>query len=81
MFKNNPEVKTKISNSLKEYYKKNVGISKNKKVEQYDLNGNLLNIFYSISDAARHVNISPQFLSRTCNKENYTAAGFKWKKY
>jgi group I intron endonuclease len=81
MFKNNPEIKTKISNSLKEYYKKNVGISKNKKVEQYDLNGNLLNIFYSISDAARHVNISTQFLSRTCNKENYTAAGFKWKKY
>jgi group I intron endonuclease len=81
MFKNKPEIKTKISNSLKEYYKNNLGVSKNKKVEQYDLNGNLLNVFYSISEAARHVNISVQFLSRTCNKDNYTAAGFKWKKY
>lgn len=81
MFKNNPEIKTKISNSLKKYYKNNLGVSTNKKVEQYDLNGNLLNVFYSIGEAARHVNISQQFLSRTCNKENYTAAGFKWKKY
>ncbi len=77
----NPELKNKISSSLKEYYKNNLGVSKNKKVEQYDLSGNLLNVFYSISEAARYANISVQFLSRTCNNDNYTAGGFKWKKY
>jgi group I intron endonuclease len=77
-----PEIKNKISNSLKEYYKNNKKKSiNNKKVEQYDLEGNLINVFNSISEAARSVNINVSFLSRTCNKDNYTACGFKWKKY
>ena len=85
-FKEHPETKTKISNSLKEYYKKNkttsaINKSSSKKVKQYDLSGNLLNEFNSISEAARNVGVNVAFLSRTCNKENYTAAGFKWKKY
>lgn len=82
-YKNNPETKEKISNSLIDYYKNNKhNIKKlNKKVEQYDLNGKLINEFYSISEAARSVNINVSFLSRTCNKENYTAGGFIWKKY
>ncbi len=79
LYKDNPEIGKKISNSLKEYYKNNQGTAK--KVEQYDLQGNLINTFYSISEAARFVNVSTTFLSKTCNKENYTAAGFKWKKY
>jgi group I intron endonuclease len=79
----NPEIKNKISASLKSYHKNKttIPIKNNKKVEQYDLNGNLINTFSSISEAARNVNINVAFLSRTCNKENYTAAGFKWKKY
>ena len=85
-YKNNPETRAKISNSLIEHYKNNknnkhINKKLNKKVEQYDLNGKLINEFYSISEAARSVNINVSFLSRTCNKENYTAAGFIWKKY
>ena len=82
-YKNNPKTREKISNSLINYYKKNKGVNKktNKRVEQYDINGNLINEFYSISEAARSVNINVSFLSRTCNKENYTAGGFIWKKY
>jgi group I intron endonuclease len=78
-FKNNPEIGNKISESLIEFYKTKKGSCK--KVEQYDLNGNLLNTYYSISEAARCNNINTQFLSRTCNNPNYTAGGFKWKKY
>jgi group I intron endonuclease len=82
-YKNNPKTGEQISNSLIEYYKKNKDVNKksNKRVEQYDLNGNLINEFYSISEAARSVNLNVSFLSRTCNKENYTAGGFIWKKY
>ena len=81
-YKNKPEIKEKISTSLKYYYRNTKKKSlNNKKVEQYDLEGNLINIFDSISEAARSVNINVTFLSRTCNKDNYTAAGFKWKKY
>ena len=82
-YKNNPKTREQISNSLIEYYKKNKDINKksNKRVQQYDLNGNLINEFYSISEAARSVNITRPFLSRTCNKENFTAGGFIWKKY
>ena len=82
-YKNNPEIREKISNSLVKFYKSNKNINKNhcKRVEQYDLNGNLINEFYSISEAARSINIDRTFLSRTCNKVKYTAGGFIWKKY
>jgi|688.fasta_scaffold802758_1 group I intron endonuclease len=79
----NPEIKDKISNSLKDYHKnKNVINNINsKRVEQYDLNGNLINMFNSISEASRQINISHSVISRACNKENYTAGSFKWKKF
>ena len=81
-YKNNPKIGKKISNSLIEYHKSNKNSNKNsKRIEQYDLNGILINKFYSISEAARSINIDRSFLSRTCNKENYTAGGFIWKKY
>lgn len=80
-FKNNPNISKKISESLKEYYKTTNILKTAKKVEQYDLNNNLLHTYYSISDASREINISHSTISRACNKPNYTAGGFKWKKY
>ena len=80
-FKNNPNISKKISESLKEYYKKGNTIKIAKKVEQYDLNNNLLHTYYSISEASRIINISHSTISRACNNPNYTAGGFKWKKY
>lgn len=83
-FKNNPEIAKKISESLKEYYKNNtdrvVKLGNCKKVEQYDLGGNLLNTYYSISEASRAINITHTTISRACDNPNYTAGGFKWKK-
>ena len=84
-FKNNPEIAKKISESLKEYYKNNtnrgvVKLANCKKVEQYDLDGNLLNTYYSISEASRAINITHTTISRACDNPNYTAGGFKWKK-
>ena len=78
----NPEIKDKISKSLKNYHLNNINKIKinSKRVEQYDLNDNLINIFHSISEASREINISHSVISRACNKENYTAGGFKWKK-
>ena len=55
------EIKEKISNSLIEYYKNN-SLSEKKKnnitVQQFDLNNNLINTYYSLSEAARSVNAS-----------------------
>ena len=79
--KNNPNISKKISESLKEYYKTVNTLKTAKKVEQYDLNNNLLHTYYSISEASRIINISHSTISRACNNPNYTAGGFKWKKY
>jgi group I intron endonuclease len=78
----NPEIKEKISNSLKIFYINNANKNNinSKRVEQYDLNDNLVHVFHSISEASRQINISHSVISRACNKDNYTAGGFKWKK-
>jgi group I intron endonuclease len=84
-FKNNPEIGKKISESLIKYHKQNLLNNKSiglaKCVEQYDLNGYLLNTYYSISEAARNINICRTVISKACENHNYTAGGFKWKKY
>ena len=80
-----PEIKIKISNSLRDYYKNNINVpaytkSNYKKVEQYDLDGNLICIYNSISQASRSVNISHSVISRACNKDKFVE-GYKWRKY
>jgi group I intron endonuclease len=85
---NNNLIKNKkISNSLKEYYKTNTEIIKNKGnniwVEQYDLNNNLINTFYSLSEAARSVGVSPNSIIRTSDPKmtSYkTCKGYIWKR-
>lgn len=44
-----------------------------KKVGQYDLNGNLINIFYGCHEAGRMLNLDYRFISDIClNKKKYT---------
>jgi group I intron endonuclease len=77
------ERKEKISNSLTDYYKKcnELGIKTGaKRIKQYDLNGNFIKEYYSISEAAREVNVYRTVISRACEKNNGTAGGYRWTK-
>ena len=52
-------------------------------VEQYDLNNNLINTFYSLSEAARSVGVSSNSIIRTSDPKmtRYkTCKGFIWKR-
>ena len=83
------ETKEKISNSLIEYYK-NVSpenVKKNIRGEQYDLNNNLINTYYSLSEAARSVNASStniiyasNLTSINKNNKPKTCKGYIWKR-
>jgi group I intron endonuclease len=84
---NNPEIKEKISNSLKEYHKNKINakniIIKEKiiiKINQYDLNNILVNSFNSIIEAANITQISRYSISKVCNNKQKIAGGFIWKK-
>ena len=82
-YKDHPETKEKISNSLKEYYKSSSkeGIKTNgKKVRQYDLDGNFIKEYYSISEAARQVNVAIATISRACERTNGMSCGYRWRK-
>lgn len=77
------ETKEKISNSLKEYYKTTYkkGVKTNgKKVRQYDLNGNFIKEYYSISEAARTLNVANTTISRACERVNGMSGGYRWTK-
>ena len=87
IYNHNDSIKTKISNSLKEYYKNNTETTKRKGnnicVEQYDLNNNLINTFYSLSEAARSVGVASNSVIRASDPKitNYkTCKGFIWKR-
>lgn len=51
----------------------------NKKVAQFDNDDNLLNVFYSISDASRKTGIDKSSINKAANGKRQTAGGFKWK--
>ena len=84
------KTKEKISNSLIEYYKNDDSSEKKKnnvKVEQYDLNNNLINTYYSLSEAARSVNVSStniiyasNLTSTNKNNKPKTCKGYIWKR-
>ena len=70
----------KISNSLKNNI--NVKISREKQckqVLQFDLDGNLIKEWRSISDISNKLNISRSCISRVCKGERNTSKGFKWR--
>lgn len=50
-----------------------------KKVIQCDLEGNSLNVFDSVIDAAKHINLSTHAIFKVLRKKNQTAGGYKWK--
>lgn len=55
----------------------------NKKVKQLDVNGNVINIFNSLGEAARAINkpSGGSHIGAVCRGERKTAYGFKWEFY
>ena len=54
-------------------------VNKAKPVLQYDLNGNFIAEYNSISTAARILNVIPSGIGDCCNGKQITAYGFIWK--
>ena len=50
-----------------------------KEVGQYDLQGNLLNVFYSTSEASRSTGINLGNISSCCSGRYKSAGGYAWK--
>lgn len=69
---------TPSENTLAAYYETKTNSSA-KTVEQYDLNGNLLNIFPSTKEAARQLNLDSSTISKVCRGKNKTHGGFIFK--
>ena len=55
--------------------------AKRKKVVQYDCDGNEINVFNSIREAAKKVKISPTCIQDACKGKQKRAAGYYWKYY
>lgn len=52
----------------------------NRKVAQYDLEGNFITIFDSGAQAAKSMGLKdPSYLLKCCKAENKTSAGFQWR--
>ena len=49
-----------------------------KSVIQYDMNNNVLNIFYSIKNASRMTGIDYRLISRCCNKKISRTFKYRW---
>lgn len=73
----NLELVTSSENMIHSYYKLNNNIIK---IGQYDLQGNLIKIFDSMSIAANAVNGSISGISQVCANKAKTHKGFIWKK-
>lgn len=71
----------KLSNSMKgKFFGKNSPCAK--KIVQYDMQGNLIKIWCSISDAARELKLNPANIAKCCQNidGNYkTAGGYIWR--
>lgn len=56
-----------------------IGYSKGKVVEQYDLNGQLINVYASANQASRETNIDHWSICACCRGEYNQSGGFQWK--
>ena len=65
------------------YGNRNKKISKalEKKINQYDLNGNFIKTWDSIMDVERKLKINNSNISSCCNGKKNNAGGFIWKHY
>ena len=52
---------------------------KNRKVIQFDIEGNRLNSFNSLTEAAEYVGCSSSTIGHCCNEDIKTAAGYQWR--
>lgn len=90
---NYPEVKKKISDSLKKYFEKNgphkidkehhravMAKAKGHSIHRCDEDGKILETYVSISDAARVMCVRPSAIQRVLKgKPNLTCCGWRWK--
>lgn len=51
---------------------------KARRVNQYNLEGELLASFDSVNKAAKAANTDPGSISKCCKDKQYTAAGYRW---
>ena len=67
--KHHDETKRKIAATL----------LKNRKVIQFDIEGNRLKSFYCLREAAEYIGCTPSSIGHCCNDDIKTTAGFRWK--
>lgn len=71
----------RVSEAEKEEKRKTKGIDncRNRKVYQYDLNGNFLKEFYSLENARISINVkNSSHISQCCSNNRQKAYGYKW---
>ena len=89
--KHSEEIKKKISESVKNSFNKNDNIKieihrqimadfKGIKVQQCDINNNIINTFISLSDASRQTGISASTIKNGIKDSTKARCGFFWKK-
>lgn len=64
--------------TLKEHYKKAIEKIK-RKIKQYDLDGNFIQEYNSITEASKKYNIHPTNIKNACKGKYKTSCGFVWK--
>lgn len=75
----NLEWVTSKQNKQHAYLKEENHISRGKAVEQYDLDGNYIKTYQTISHAAKEMNCSISAISNCCLGRSKTSQGFRWK--
>ena len=58
---------------------KRVGISQGKPVEQMTLNGEVIAVFPSVSEAGRATGLAATHISDSCHSDRKTCGGYRWK--
>lgn len=65
--------------SFNNIFPQNAKCNNQKKVAQYDLQGNLLQIYSSRAEASRQTGIDSSSIAKCCNKKQKTCKGYIWK--
>lgn len=77
---NNLEWTTRKENDSHVIHKINSGSYQPIMVQQFDLNGNLIGEYESMSEASRQTGCHISKISLVCNGKRYTTGGYVWKK-